>query len=179
MIRVLAAVALALLVNAPANGRTLAELEGEGFLVERVLFVDGDFRGCDPLHPIHLTGGADFLCLTRSFTYMRRPAAFVLYHPVTDERVLSIGGVEYPGRLEGVARLPRRIDTIDATPEYQAPISVRLAPNEADQATSPLSLTPAIELPFPPGHDNGEPHQWCQGRCPGPRPRALALGTRN
>ena len=149
-----------LLASSPAAGRTLAELEASGFLIERALPVDGDFRGCDPLHPIRLGDGADFLCQTRSFTYLRHPLAFVLRDPVTEETVLLIGGEEYVGRLEGVARLGRRVET-GTGPLVDVPqtVPVRLAPNEPDAGTSTVSSLSGIEQPPLPGHDSGEPRQ--------------------
>ncbi len=142
----------------PASARTLASLQADGYLVERVLSVDGDFRGCDATHPIHFVGGADFQCQARSFTYLRQPLAFVLRNPATLDTVLLIGGAEYQGRLEGLPSLGRRIDAgTGPLLEQPGPAIIRLAPDEPAVPTHSVIPITGIDQPMPPGHDDGTP----------------------
>ena len=142
---------MAMCCVAPAAARTLAELNAEGYIVRAVLSVDGDFHGCDTRSPIRFVGGSEFECRLASFTYLHEPLAFVLVNPATLDTVLSIGGEEYAGRLRGVERLGRRIDTgTGPLRDANGASSVRLMPDEADAPTRGglLAIT-GLDQPVP------------------------------
>ena len=156
MLRLVLALVLA---AGPAAGRTLAELEAAGFTVARVLPLLDDFRGCDRLHAIRLLGGADFLCQTASFTYVRHALALVLRNAITGETVLLINGTEYAGRLEDAPGFSRHVETGTGPLVGEVTAPVHLAPNEAGVQTRPVSGIAALGEMALPGHDTGEPHQ--------------------
>ncbi len=154
-----ACLAASLAAIVPASCRTPGQLVADGFLVRRILSVDGDFHGCGVRRPVRFVGGSDFLCQSDSFTYLHDPLAFVLQNPATLETVLSIGGVEYAGRLENVARVGRRIDTGTGPLLTAMPDPMRLMPLEAGIATQGIAAISGLDQPVPAGHDDGTPQR--------------------